>query len=75
VGTQTITMTQTIYVGLCVTSHNATAIATGTFTNVSVNGATTLAPAVVQAPLTSFSSAIISPLSDLNDKDLLDALT
>jgi regulation of enolase protein 1 (concanavalin A-like superfamily) len=75
VGTQTITMTQTIYVGLCVTSHNATAIATGTFTNVSVNGVTTLAPAVVQPPLTSFSSAIISPLSDLNDKDLLDALT
>ncbi|HWF84288.1 MAG TPA: S8 family serine peptidase [Vicinamibacterales bacterium] len=37
VGTDTIPMTQTIYVGLAVTSHDNTRLATGTFSNVSVS--------------------------------------
>ena len=34
VGSQSITMTSTIYVGLAVTSHNDGALATGSFANV-----------------------------------------
>jgi fibronectin type 3 domain-containing protein/regulation of enolase protein 1 (concanavalin A-like superfamily) len=36
VGSQTITMTSGVYVGLAVTSHNNTALATATFDNVSI---------------------------------------
>ena len=36
VGTQTIAMTQSVYVGLAVTSHNVSAATTATFTNVTV---------------------------------------
>jgi regulation of enolase protein 1 (concanavalin A-like superfamily) len=36
VGTDTVTMAQTVYVGLAVTSHNTSATATATFTNVTV---------------------------------------
>jgi regulation of enolase protein 1 (concanavalin A-like superfamily) len=41
VGTDTIAMASTVYVGLAVTSHNATATATATFTNVTARAATT----------------------------------
>ncbi|MFZ1169447.1 MAG: Ig-like domain-containing protein, partial [Candidatus Sulfotelmatobacter sp.] len=40
---ETISMTQTVYLGLAVTSSNTTALATATFDNVSIN--TTAAPA------------------------------
>jgi regulation of enolase protein 1 (concanavalin A-like superfamily) len=45
VGTQTITLPTSIYVGLAVTSHNPSAASTATFTNVSVTGGTNQAPA------------------------------
>jgi regulation of enolase protein 1 (concanavalin A-like superfamily) len=41
VGTDTIAMASTVYVGLAVTSHNAAATATATFTNVTARPATT----------------------------------
>jgi regulation of enolase protein 1 (concanavalin A-like superfamily) len=39
-GSATISMTSTVYVGLAVTSHNPSARSTATFSNVSVTGAT-----------------------------------
>ena len=41
VGTDTIAMASTVYVGLAVTSHNTSATATATFTNVTARTATT----------------------------------
>jgi len=41
VGTDTIAMASTVYVGLAVTSHNSAATATATFTNVTARTATT----------------------------------
>ncbi len=41
VGTDTITMAATVYVGLAVTSHNSEATATATFTNVTARALTT----------------------------------
>lgn len=41
IGTDTITMPATVYVGLAVTSHNVNATATATFTNVTARGAAT----------------------------------
>jgi regulation of enolase protein 1 (concanavalin A-like superfamily) len=41
VGTDTITMAATVYVGLAVTSHDTAATATATFTNVTARAATT----------------------------------
>ena len=41
VGTETIAMASTVYVGLAVTSHTAAATATATFTNVTARTATT----------------------------------
>ena len=41
VGTDTISMASTVYVGLAVTSHNTAATATATFTNVTARTATT----------------------------------
>ena len=38
IGTSTITLGSTVYVGLAVTSHNPSAAATATFTNVAVTG-------------------------------------
>ena len=37
IGTDTIVMPATVYVGLAVTSHNASLTATGTFSNVAVS--------------------------------------
>ncbi|MGO9113898.1 MAG: fibronectin type III domain-containing protein [Thermoguttaceae bacterium] len=37
----TLTMNSTIYVGLCVTSHDASAVSTATFNQISINGSTT----------------------------------
>lgn len=42
VGSQSITMGSTVYVGLAVTSHNPSATSTATFTNVAVSSAGTL---------------------------------
>ncbi len=41
IGTDTISMAATVYVGLAVTSHNTSATATATFTNVTARAATT----------------------------------
>ncbi len=41
IGTDTISMAATVYVGLAVTSHNTSATATATFTNVTATAATT----------------------------------
>jgi regulation of enolase protein 1 (concanavalin A-like superfamily)/fibronectin type 3 domain-containing protein len=40
-GSATISMGQKVYIGLAVTSHNASALATATFDNVSITGAVT----------------------------------
>jgi regulation of enolase protein 1 (concanavalin A-like superfamily) len=55
IGSQTITMQSTIYVGLAVTSHNAGALSTATFSNVSVVGTTT-SLLTNQAPAVSLTS-------------------
>ena len=55
IGTDTIVMPATVYVGLAVTSHNASLTATGTFSNVAVStpAATNKAPTVsISAPTT-----------------------
>jgi len=41
IGTDTITMASTVYVGLALTSHNTSATATASFTNVTARAATT----------------------------------
>src|SRR5690606_16937328 len=52
VGTQTLTLPLTFYVGLAVTSHNSNALVTATFDNVSVQAPT----ASNQAPTVSLSA-------------------
>lgn len=54
VGTQTMAMAQTVYVGLAVTSHNVSTASTATFTNVAIR-----APAA--SPNTPPTSSITSP--------------
>jgi regulation of enolase protein 1 (concanavalin A-like superfamily) len=82
VGTISISMSSTIYVGLCVSAKSTTATATGTFTNVSLNGVAS-APATVSpltaAPATTtssstFSPTAIPPLATLDQQDVIDRL-
>jgi hypothetical protein len=53
VGTQTIAMAQSVYVGLAVTSHNVSTTSTGTFTNVTVRPPSTPANTPPTASITS----------------------
>ena len=48
-GTNTFTMTSTVYVGLALTSHNASILGTATFDNVTVPGWSTPTPPVLAA--------------------------
>ena len=53
VGTQTIAMAPTVYVGLAVTSHNVSTVSTATFTNVTVRAATSTTNTPPTASITS----------------------
>ncbi len=55
IGTQTVTLPSTVYVGLAVTSHSALRRATGTFASVTVSGPTT-PPVANQAPTVSLTA-------------------
>ncbi len=48
--TQSITMASSVYVGLCVTAHNNTALCTGTFDNVSATAGSPVQAVVVHNP-------------------------
>ena len=56
VGTQTVAMAQSVYVGLAVTSHNVGVVATATFTNVTIRGASSSTNTPPTASITSPSS-------------------
>ena len=64
--TQTITMASTVYVGLAVTSHTASAVCTSTFTNVSVgNVVSNTRPMIVTA-----ANANPNPLNNATSSNL-----
>jgi RHS repeat-associated protein len=50
--TQVISMGQTVYVGLCVTSRDTSSLATATFDNVSINSVSSPAPTIMSVSAT-----------------------
>jgi hypothetical protein len=62
VGTQTIAMNATIFVGLALTSHNAADLATAVFSNVSINNPTVATPAAATPNPVTGTSANLSVL-------------
>jgi FtsP/CotA-like multicopper oxidase with cupredoxin domain/regulation of enolase protein 1 (concanavalin A-like superfamily) len=61
-GTSTVAMASSVYIGLVVSSHTTTALATSTIDNVSVTGATGSAPtAIISAPISN--TSFLAPAS------------
>jgi fibronectin type 3 domain-containing protein len=61
VGSDTLTMNASVYIGLCVTSHNTSLISEATFDEISVNGSTTpTAPGGLTATAASGTSVSLS---------------
>jgi RHS repeat-associated protein len=52
VGAQTISMAQAVYIGLGVTNYSTSSLATATYDNVSINSASTPAPAITSVSAT-----------------------
>jgi hypothetical protein len=78
IGSQSISMGSTIYVGLAVTSKNLAALSTATFSDVTIIGTSSAAPATVQtqsltASPTTFSTTPITTTTT-KKKSLVDGL-